>query len=125
MLIKKEHPQFIRNVKAIPGEFQHALVIADIDRKQIRKIMKKVCAERRKTTMLKDVKTWNRFEEKVIELVDVGAQKLWGHSKNMALNACDEVCGRKMVRRQFQGRKMYTRPCVRIILRRIRGSIKA
>ena len=30
VLIKKEHRQFILNVKAINGEFQHALVVADI-----------------------------------------------------------------------------------------------
>ena len=28
-LTKKEHRVFIRNVKAIPGEFQHALVVED------------------------------------------------------------------------------------------------
>ena len=26
VLIKKEHRRFIQNVKAIPGEFQHALL---------------------------------------------------------------------------------------------------
>ena len=31
----------------------------------------------------------------------------------------------KMCRRQFQERRMHTRPCVRIILRRISGGIKA
>ena len=31
VLIKKEPPRYIQNVKAIPGEFQHALVITDID----------------------------------------------------------------------------------------------
>ena len=33
VLIKKEHQRFVQNVKAIPGEFQHSLVIADIDMK--------------------------------------------------------------------------------------------
>ena len=42
---------------AIPGEFQHALVIADIDKREIRKVVIKRCAERRKITLLKDVKT--------------------------------------------------------------------
>ena len=56
MLIKKEHRRFIRNVKAIPGEFQHVLVVADIDRRKIRKEVRKACAERREKTLLKDVK---------------------------------------------------------------------
>ena len=36
VLIKKEHRHFIQNVKVIPEEFQHALVIADIDKGKIR-----------------------------------------------------------------------------------------
>ena len=41
---------------AIPEEFQHALVIVDIDKKRIRNVVKKACAERRKISLLKDVK---------------------------------------------------------------------
>ena len=61
-------------MKAIPGEFQHALVIADIDRRKIRKVVRKTCAERKKITVLKDVKIRKRFEEKVTKLVDVECQ---------------------------------------------------
>ena len=71
-LIKKEHRRFIQNVKAIPGEFQHALVIADIDKKKIRKVVRKTCGERRKITLLKDVMIRKRFVENVDKLVDVG-----------------------------------------------------
>ena len=45
MQIKNELPRFMQNVKAIPVEFQHALVIADIDKRKIRKVLKKACAE--------------------------------------------------------------------------------
>ena len=51
-------------MKAIPGEFQHALVIADIDKRKIRKVERKTCAERRKITLLKDVKIKKGIEEK-------------------------------------------------------------
>ena len=34
----------MQNVKAMPGEIQHALVEEDIDRKKIRNGMKKTCA---------------------------------------------------------------------------------
>ena len=61
MLIKKEHRRFIQNVKAIPGEFQHALVIADIDKRKIRKVVRKTCAERRKITLQEDVKIRKQF----------------------------------------------------------------
>ena len=56
VLIKKEHRRFIHNLKEIPGEFQHAIVITDIDKRKIRKVVRKTCAERRKITLLKDVK---------------------------------------------------------------------
>ena len=39
VLIKKEHRRFIRNVKAISGEFQNALLIADVDQRKIRKVV--------------------------------------------------------------------------------------
>ena len=61
VLIQKEHRRFIRNVKAIPGEFQHALVIADIDKRKIRKVVRKICTERRKITLQKNVKIRKRF----------------------------------------------------------------
>ena len=58
-------------MKTIPGEIQHALVIADIDEKKIRNVVRKTCAERRKITLMEDVKIRKRFKEKVTELVDV------------------------------------------------------
>ena len=70
-------------MKEISGEFQHVLVIADIDKRKIRKVVRKTCAERRKITLLKDVKIRKRFEEK--ELVDVGAPSLWGLIKDGVL----------------------------------------
>ena len=54
-MTKKAHRPFIQNMKAIHGELQHALVIADIDRRNIWKVVRKICAERRKITLLKDV----------------------------------------------------------------------
>ena len=35
--------------------FQHALVIADIDKRKIRRVVRKTCAERRGITLMKDV----------------------------------------------------------------------
>ena len=95
VMIKKEHQRFIQYVKAIPGEFQHALVIADKDKRKTQKVVRKTCAERRKITLLKDVKNMKRFEENVTELVDVGAPNLWVHFKDLVLKACDEVSGKK------------------------------
>ena len=74
-------------------------MIADRDKKKIRKVVRKTCVERRKITLLTDVKIRKRFEEKVIKLVDVGAPNLWGHFKDGSLMACVEVCGKKIRRR--------------------------
>ena len=52
-------------MKAIPREFQHALMEADIDKKKIRNVVTKTCAERRKISLMKDLKIWQLFEEKV------------------------------------------------------------
>ena len=52
VLTKKEHRLFKRNVKAIPGEFQQALMIAYIDKKKIRKVVEKAQVEGRKITLL-------------------------------------------------------------------------
>ena len=35
-----------------------------------------------------------KFEEKVVELVDTDSMDLWGSSKNGVLQACDELCGK-------------------------------
>ena len=61
VFLTKEHRRLIQNVKAIHGEFQHALVIADIDKRKIRKVVRRTCAERRKITLLKDVKIRKQF----------------------------------------------------------------
>ena len=46
----------MKNVKAIPAEFCHVLVVADIDRKKIGNVVRKTCTERRKICLLKVVK---------------------------------------------------------------------
>ena len=55
MLIKKDR-WFIRYVMAIFVEFQHALVVADIDKKKIRNVVRKTFAERRNISLVKDVR---------------------------------------------------------------------
>ena len=47
-----------------PVDLQHALVTADMDKKKIRKVVKKTCSEKRQISLLKDVKIKKRFEEK-------------------------------------------------------------
>ena len=58
VLIKKEHQRFVQNVKTTPGEFQHTSVMVDIDKKKIRNVVRKTCAEIR---LLIDVQIRKRF----------------------------------------------------------------
>ena len=51
----------MQNVKEIRNEFQHALVVADIDKKKIWNVIKNVCTERRKINLQIDVKIGKRF----------------------------------------------------------------
>ena len=81
-------------MKAIPGEVQQALVVAHIDKK-VTNVIRKTCTERRKISLLKDLKIRKQIEEKVIKIVGVGTPNLWEHFKDWILKACDEVCGKK------------------------------
>ena len=47
----------MQNVKAIPGEIQHLLVVADVDKRKIRNVVRRTCDERGGISLLKDVKT--------------------------------------------------------------------
>ena len=46
----------MQNLKAIRREFQHALVMADLDKKNIREVVRKTSAERIKIGLLKNMK---------------------------------------------------------------------
>ena len=50
--------------KAILGDVQHASVVADIDKKKIRNVVRKTCIDRRKISLLKGLKIRKQFEEK-------------------------------------------------------------
>ena len=51
-------------MKAMPEEFPHAFVIADINKRKIRKVVRKTCTERAKIILLKDVKIRTDFMKK-------------------------------------------------------------
>ena len=69
------------------------LMVTDMYKKEIRKVVIKACSERRKISLLKDVKIRKRFEE-VFKLVDVGMPSLWECFMDAILEACDEMCVR-------------------------------
>ena len=70
-------------------------MIADIDKKKIRNVGRKICTEGRKISLLKGVKIMKLFEEKVIKLGDFGAPNLWGHLNDGVLKVCWKKGGRR------------------------------
>ena len=66
-----------------------------MNKKKMRNVVRKTCAERRKISLLNDLMIRKRFEEKVIQLVVVAVKNLCGHFKDGIAKACDEVCGKR------------------------------
>uniref|UniRef100_A0A0L8HPX6 Uncharacterized protein n=1 Tax=Octopus bimaculoides TaxID=37653 RepID=A0A0L8HPX6_OCTBM len=95
MLVGRRNRKYLRDVKTIPGELQHRLVVADLDKKKVKKCMRKGTVESRKVWKLKEEETRARFEE----LVSIDAMDLWNSFKKGVLKVCDEVCGRMKDRR--------------------------
>ena len=71
------------------------LMLADMVKKEIANVVRKTCTERRKISLLKDVRIRKLFDEKVVELVDVGVTNLWRHYKAGFCRSSDEVYGLK------------------------------
>ena len=53
IMLMKKHWWFLQNVKAIPEGSQHALMVADIDKKKIRNVVRKTHIKTRKINLLK------------------------------------------------------------------------
>ena len=95
----KGNRKFLRNVKVIPGELQLRLVVTDLVKKKVKKVVRKKAIEIRKVWKLKEDDTRARFEGRVGKLVSADAPDLWKCFKEGVLKTCDEVCGKKKGRR--------------------------
>ena len=60
-------------MKAIPWELQYQLVVADIDKEKLKKVVKNKQTIRKRIWKLKENNMKTRFQERVKELVDVNA----------------------------------------------------
>ena len=83
----------------IPWELQHRMVVVDLDKKVLKKVVKKERIIRRKIWKLNENQTRVRFEKRVKELVSTDAPDLWKTFKDGVSKACDELCGKKKSRR--------------------------
>ena len=84
----------------IPWELQHRLVVIDLDKKVLKKVVRKERIIRRKIWKLNENQTRVRFEKRVKELVSTNAPDLWKIFRDGVLKACDKLCGKNSRRDQ-------------------------
>ena len=99
VLVVKNNRKYLKGVKAIPWELHHRMVVTDVDKRKLKKVVKNNQTFRRRVWKLKENNMKTKFQERIRELVDVDAPNLWNTFKNSMLQACDEVCGKKKGRK--------------------------
>ena len=76
-LVDKNNRKYLKDMKAIPLELQHRLVVTDTDKKKLMKVVKNEQTIGRRVWKLKENNIKARFQERVKKLVDVDAPNLW------------------------------------------------
>ena len=99
VLVEKGNIKYLRDVKIIPGQLQHRLVVMDLVKTKVKKVVRKEAIERRKFWKLKEDDPRARIEERVRELVSADAPDFWKCFREGMFKAFDEVCGKMKGRR--------------------------
>ena len=99
VLVGKEKRKYLRDVKVIPGELQHRLVVVDVEERKLKKSVKKSKRVRWRVWKLQEKEIKEEFERRIVELVDAEAVDLWESYKNGILKTCDDLCGKTKGRR--------------------------
>ena len=73
VLVGKNNKKYLKDVKVIPWELQHWLVVIDSDKRKLKKVAKNEQSIGRKVWELKGNNMKRRFQERVKKLVDVYA----------------------------------------------------
>ena len=90
----------MKDVKVvIPWELLHRLLVADLDKRKLNKVVKKESRVKRMVWKLKEREKQEKFKRRVEELVDVETTNLWESFRDGILTACDELCGKKKLRK--------------------------
>ena len=77
VLVGKNNRKYLKDVKAIPWDLQHWLVVTDLDRRRLKKVVKSEQTMKRRVWKLNENNMKTRFQKRVKELVDVDALNLW------------------------------------------------
>ena len=110
-------------MKVIPWELQHRLLVADVDKIKLNKVVKEESRVKRVVWKLKEREMQEKFERTVEELVDVETTNLWESFRDGVLTACDELCGKKKVRKNG-GNKWWWNEEVRNAIARKKEAFK-
>ena len=102
VLVSKNNKKYLKDGKAISWELQYRLVVTDIDKRKLKKVVKKELTIRRRVWKLKENNMKTKFQQRVKKLVDIDALNLWNTFKNSMLQACDEECGKKKGRKNYR-----------------------
>ena len=97
VLVGDKYRRYTRDVKGILWELQHRLLVIDLDKRVLKKIVRKQWIIR-KIWKLNKNQTKVRFEKRVKELVSTEAPDLLKTFNDGVLKVCDEVCGKKKSR---------------------------
>ena len=81
----------MKDLKIIPWKLQHRLLVADVDKRKVNKVVKKESRVKNMVWKLKEREMQEKFERRVEELVEVKTTNLWGSFKDGVLTACDEL----------------------------------
>ena len=76
------HTPDLRDVKVIPGELQHRLVVVNVEERKLKKSVKKSKRVRWRVWKLQEKEIKEEFEQRVVvELVDAEAVDLWSPTR--------------------------------------------
>ena len=76
VLVGEKYRKYIRDVKVIPRELQHRLVVVAVDKKVLKKVVRKKGIMKRKIWKFNENQTRVRFEKRVKKLVSTDAPDL-------------------------------------------------
>ena len=65
VLVGEKYRKYIRHVKVIPWELQHRLVVVDMDKKVLKKVVRKQQIIKRKIWKFNENRTTVRFKKKI------------------------------------------------------------
>ena len=76
ILVNKGNRKHLKEVKVILWKLQHRLLVADVDKRKLNKVIKKESRVKRMVWKLKDTEMQEKFERRVEEFVDIETTNL-------------------------------------------------